>query len=739
MYLRRDWCPSRLHFPASLEATFPLDLLQEPARVDTPMNCPKCGAVVRPGGNVCVRCGSLMQSPTGNAKRDNPSYLRTVLVLVGTAAWSWFFRYALWNAFWVLAQHSALVRSPGYLNGIEAAKASPEIQRMIGTPIKPSGFTVGEFRQAYGTEFTEWSAFLKGPNGSGHLYGVANHMGDSWDYSRLAFVSVDGRSVDLTPPPQRDSLRLADEVSRVYLVPLDPAAAQMISGAPKYFKLKADLEVTVLPPISLDPSVINPKRKQVIAEMAIADMQRALTDLAADPSAVLIGVMSHDMYIAAFEWAYATNWRVRRFAVISTARLQPFADVGRWNRQLLSFLLLQNFNLELVRSRLEKLLTKNVYVLAFDLPLSNDWTSLLGAGVRAGADVDWMSGNIIGSENRWDSFVYDGDPDVSLITEGAKPPVWRFDTAGDPRDTSSESFVADLRIGLFIQRKTDFLFKDAFPLYFSRVYRNQDKQSRSFGIGANDSLDIFLVGQMGSYIELVLDDGGVIHFDKDTSPKARGAEIYRPTGNAGEWASSTLVYESGIWRLTTESGWIYFFPYRPNASPGHVTVLTGFQDPQGHRFEMRRNDAGDLLSLTTPSGKWLQFFSDSQHRITRVTDSEGKTLSYEYDTGGRLARVADMLGSGESYRYDEKNELTTVLDFSGQPVLTNIFSPDGFVSEQILGDRRHFLYTYHRKANVLVQSAVADPQAYVTHFDFTPDGYGYQRSLPVRSELALER
>lgn len=105
-------------------------------------------------------------------------------------------------------------------------------------------------------------------------------------------------------------------------------------------------------------------------------------------------------------------------------------------------------------------------------------------------------------------------------------------------------------------------------------------------------------------------------------------------------------------------------------------MLTGFQDPQGHRFEMRRNDAGDLLDLTTPTGKWLKFVSDPQHRITQVTDSDGRTLSYEYDAGGRLARVSDPLGSGESYRYDEKNELTAVLDVSGRPVLTNIFSPD---------------------------------------------------------------
>jgi YD repeat-containing protein len=701
------------------------------------MNCPTCGALVRAGRNACVRCGSLLQPPNESASKKEASYLRTVLVLIGTLAWSWFFRYALWNAFWVLSQHWVVVQSPAYLKGLQTAEGSPEIQRLVGGPVKPGGFTIGEVRRGYGTEFTEWSAWLKGPHGGGHLYAVANRVGDSWDYSRLTFVSSDGGTVDLTPPPHRDSLKLADEVSRVYLVALDPAAARMIDWAPRYYELKLGLEVTVLPQISLDSSVTDPKRKQVVAEMAVTTMRNALPDLADDPSAVLIGVTSRDMYIRAYDWAYATNWRERRFAVISTARLQPFADLGRWNRQLLSYLLLANWNVELVRSRLQKLLTKNLYVLAFNLPLSNDWTSLVGAGVRTGAQVDWMGSEIIGSEKRWDAFVESGDPDVSLVTEKRKPPVWRFDYVGDPRDTSSESFVADLRIGLFIQRKTDFIFKDAFPLYFSRAYRNQDQQSRAFGIGTNDTLDMFLVGKMGSYIELVLDDGGVIHFDRDTS--SGNGELYRPNDDAGEWYSSTLVFDGNTWRLTREDGWVYLFPYRPNASPGHVTVLTGFQDPQGHRFEMQRNEAGDLLSLQTPSGKWLKFLSDPQHRINRVTDSEGHTLLYEYDAGGRLARVSDPQGPSESYRYDKQNELTAVLDSNEQPLITNVYSPDGFITEQILGDGRRFLYSYQRNARALVQSVVTDPQGYVTQFDFTSDGYGYQRSLPQRPAVALKQ
>jgi YD repeat-containing protein len=647
-------------------------------------------------------------------------------------AWSWVFRYALWNAIWVFSQHGAVVQSAAYLKALEVARSSPEVQRVIGQPMDTPRLALGEIRRGYGTEFTEWSVQLRGPKGSGRLSAVANRLGDSWDYSRLAFMSADGQTaVDLTPPPRRDSLKLADEVRSVYLVALDASAAQMLQWAPRYYKLKLGLDVTILPSISLDSSVTDAKRKQIVAEQAIDAMRKARPDVANDSSAVFIGVTSHDMFIRGYDWDYATNLRQRRFAVISTARLQPFSDLGKWNQQLLFFLLLQTRNPELMPSRLQKLLSKNIYALSFDLPLSNDSTSLIGAGVRTGSDVDWMGSSVIGAEGRWDSFVSWGDPEISLVTESGKPPIWRFDAAGDPPDTSSESFVADLRNGLFVERKTDFILKDDFPIYLARAYRNQDNQSRAFGIGTNDTLDIFLIGQMGSYIDLIMDDGARIHFVRDLRTPG---QFYRPEGQT---TGSTLVYEGDTWRLTTEDGSVYLFPYRPKAYQGQVTVLTGYTDSGGHRYDMQRDEAGDLLKVETPSGKWLQFVHDPQHRITQVADSSGRTLRYEYDAGGRLGRVTDNHGASESYRYDEQNQLTAVLDSNEGALLTNSYSPDGFIALQILSDGRRFEYVYRRNTGTLVQTVVTDPEGYVTHFDFTPDKYA--QSLPIRPEEGLKQ
>jgi YD repeat-containing protein len=645
----------------------------------------------------------------------------------------WIFRRAFWTGFLVFTQHSAILQSPVYQSAVQIAKSSPELQRTLGPPIEESGFTLGQIGEAPQIGFTQWSAGLKGAKGSGNLYGVANRLGNDWDYSRLVFVPANGQDpIDLTTPPRAELLELADAVRQVYLVALDPAAEQMIAWAPHYYKLRLDLEVAILPAMSLSLSELNPDRQQVVAEKALAAMRRAHPALADDPGAVLIGITTQDMYIEAYSWPYATNLRSLGSAVISTARLEPFSDLARWDRGLLFFLLMQDWNKELVRSRLQKLLSKNIYVLCFDLPLSDDPTSVLAFGPRTGAEIDVMTNEIIGAAGRWYPSPSAGDPNVSVIVDPGKPTIWRFD--GHYGSANASSFVADLRLGLLIYRRTDFALKAGFegdtPLWVARAYRNRDNQPRAFGIGTNHSLDIFLAGKMNSYIDLIYNDGSREHFVKD--PSARG-QVYRPPADASS-NFTVAVFEQNVWRLTTWSGWTYIFPYKPQASGSKVTILTGFTSPTGDHFEMVRNEAGDLLFVNSPEGTSLRFQYDSQHRVTQISDSRNsRTLSYAYDSSGRLARMEDSEGGGETYSYDDENQMTAVHDLNGKPLLTNSYSADRFITGQTLGDGRRFAYTYHRDdAGNLVYSTVADPAGYVTRLDFSPNSY--TRSLPKRAE-----
>jgi hypothetical protein len=278
--------------------------------------------------------------------------------------------------------------------------------------------------------------------------------------------------------------------------------------------------------------------------------------IARDPSSILIGVTSQDMFIRSFGWSYAFNYRHdARFAMVSSARLRPLAFFDRLNPEWL-------------RSRLRKMLTKNIVMLYFGLPMSSDETSLLSGGLSTGSDVDDMTGSLFGASNRWHPFQETGDFGTTIYDLRGKPLLWRNSSSGEALpDPSSAVYSTYLTLGLFGLRVSDVQLGGEFPLNFTRVYRNQDPATRPFGVGTNDSLDIFLVGQMGSYVDLIREDGGRVHFNHTIPRSVRLGDTYASGPYAGEFSNSLVVYSGGNWTLIRPDGWRFFFPYRP-ANPG---------------------------------------------------------------------------------------------------------------------------------------------------------------------------
>ena len=136
----------------------------------------------------------------------------------------------------------------------------------------------------------------------------------------------------------------------------------------RILQAKLDADVEILPAVALTSSEKDATRNQYVAEKCIDLIARSYPEQADDPSNVMIADTSKDVYIAAFDWKYAENLREEgRFAVVSEARLHPTDYPGKWNQELLS-------------SRLQKMLTKNIAILYANLPLSDDYTSLLERG-----------------------------------------------------------------------------------------------------------------------------------------------------------------------------------------------------------------------------------------------------------------------------------------------------------------------------------------------------------------------
>jgi YD repeat-containing protein len=610
----------------------------------------------------------------------------------------------------------AIVKSEVFKNSLDIAFRSLEVRSKLGDEIHLQYPVLGHFVPFGNSEFMEWSVQLKGSRGHGHLYGVANQINGAWDFSRLTFEFDDhSEKVELTPV--RKSSLPPVPTKHVYLVPLGLLGGEELNWAPGYYRAKLGIDVNVLPPLSPEPESLDGNRNQLIAERCIDFLQRKYPQLARDPSAILIALTSNDMYIGSRGWNYAENWRSARFAIISTARIHPPT-------------LAEHFNHEWLNSRLEKLLTKNVAILYFDLPLSSDYSSVLSAGVLSGLEIDEMGNEIIGGEGYWDPFVESGDPAITICDIPGKEQMWSRTYARSPiPDTTAQTFSADLGIGLFVQRKADFIFEDEPALQFSRVYRTQDERSRAFGIGGTDSLDMFLVGQMGVAGDLIIDDGSRIHYlHRQPAPGQRG-DIYEVTGKTeGRFSQSQAIFLEDHWEIKTEDGWTYFFPYKPKALPQYVTVLTSFTDPAHRKYEMTRDSFGALLEITSPSGKWLRFENDSAHRIRRITSSAGRSMQYDYDDDGRLMLATDSEGHVDSYTYDDRGQMLTAGHGGDNPVLINQYTNDGYIKMQVMADGRAFKYFAFRETNSIRQNQIVDPNGLETYIQYVRGGF--TQSLP---------
>ena len=615
---------------------------------------------------------------------------------------------------WPLVPTVAGIATPACQKAVSIAQNSPEVQAALGEPIRESGAPTGTANRTRGAAFAEWTDELTGPKGKGHLCAVANRIGERWTYSRLVFFpSATGPAIDLTPAPELATpLALTD--AKVYLVPLDLPAEYSLDWAPAYYKAKLGIEVKVLPAVPLDDSVTDATRNQAVGERLVQVMEQSEKEIARDPNAILLGVTQRDNYIARLTWRYAINFRDRgQRGVVSLARLRNRSPNSDQNRILLA-------------SRLQKVITKNILLLAFHLPLSGDPSSVL-FDRSWGPALDLMSENIIGGSGKW---VSDGqDATVTVALAAGKRESWGIYSVPKPTpDVSSEVFETDIQLGLFIQRRTDFYLDGPHPFQFVRVFRTKDDASRPFGVGGNDSLDIFLSGQMGQWIDLIDEVGTRIHFRRDLRAHEKIDQVYNASEYSNVFYNPRLEFTANIWQLRTSDGWSYVFPYRSDWPGPKVTILTGYSDSEGHQYAMTRTSNGDLASITTPSGYSLTFQHDSASRIQKITDSRGRSVEYFYDELGRLVRFADSSGNQESYTYDAANHMLLIVDGTGRLILQNEYN-GGDVVKQTLSDGRQLKYRYTGRAgNTLSQGTFTDPNGFTTTFNFGKEGTS--QSLP---------
>ena len=167
------------------------------------------------------------------------------------------------------------------------------------------------------------------------------------------------------------------EGSKIYFVPIGDFPSDDLETLAKYYRHKYDVDITVLKSIPVDASTRDESRRQLMAENLAASLRDSLPEFVIDPKAILIGFTSEDIYPTSKGWQFAFGWRLgsSRTAVVSTARLGLiYAGMP--------------LDLHISDTRLRKIVSKDIGILYYGLPQSQDPKSVLYSQIMGIEELD---------------------------------------------------------------------------------------------------------------------------------------------------------------------------------------------------------------------------------------------------------------------------------------------------------------------------------------------------------------
>jgi predicted Zn-dependent protease len=204
------------------------------------------------------------------------------------------------------------------------------------------------------------------------------------DIKKAAAMPASLFRADLDPPAQALTEgweRPSAPPHDLYFVPVGDVPAALMSALVAGVEQTLGIPVTVLSGVSVEPTMFDPARSQLIAEQLIAAVRTGHPTVARNPRARVIAVTAQDMYIKArSQWRFAFSLRSNEnsVAVVSYARMD-------------SAYLRITPDEELLRSRLRKMIFKNIGMMCYRLPVSRDPRSVLYGNVLGLDDLDYMS------------------------------------------------------------------------------------------------------------------------------------------------------------------------------------------------------------------------------------------------------------------------------------------------------------------------------------------------------------
>lgn len=169
---------------------------------------------------------------------------------------------------------------------------------------------------------------------------------------------------------------------QLYFIAVGNVPAEMIDSLVSHFQTKCDVSIKTLPPVWPDRQTFDRERSQAVADRLIEAVWSQHQTVAEDSRSRIIGITPTDMFMEAKrdQWSFAFSLRSGdgRIAVISYARLNP-RNLGRAPNDMV------------LSNRLRKMVAKNIGLMHFGLPASDNPRSVLFRNILGVDDLDRMT------------------------------------------------------------------------------------------------------------------------------------------------------------------------------------------------------------------------------------------------------------------------------------------------------------------------------------------------------------
>lgn len=331
--------------------------------------------------------------------------------------------------------------------------------------------------------------------------------------------------------------------------------------------------------------------------------------------------------------------------------------------------------------------------------------------------------------------------------DGTLPPP---DPTAEAAECSDDP--VDLSNGTLRHTETDLLAPGPMPIRLERIYRQNDSNKYTFGIGVAGPWDLSLVDSGNpnaqNEVDMIIPGSRTVRFELVSG----FTNLYKAKDARGRFAGAQLenLINGLHWLLTRDGTRYRFFSGRL------VQVLDRF----GNQQVFTRGQVPTANYLVTdavayPSGRWLHLDYPTQQYAASASDVLGRTVAYTYETPAvgvtRLKTVTDAKQTGEpspaSRTYTWNTDTTVNSNLSGLPspatylkeitdargnlALVNAFDASGRVEQQTFANGGQFTFDYDGDAQCPSQTKVIDPTGDVTCATYDADGLVTQMRYAV--------